>query len=571
MSEQFDMLIRGGTVVDGTGAPGYAADVAIRDARVAAIGEDLDGTATEEIDATGRVVCPGFVDIHTHYDAQAMWDNRFTCSPWHGVTTAIVGNCGFGIAPMRPENRNTAMRTLEKVEGMSFEALSAGLGEQWPFVTFPEYLDALESGGTAINVAALVGHTPLRLWVMGADSTERTANEAEVAEMADLAREAVQAGAIGFSTSVAATHHGHGGKPVPSRLADFHEVDTLVGAVSGEGARFLQAAMGRGLFNEEFEDLARRHDITITWTALLAGMTGKGKHHGYLETAAAQQADGLRIVPQVACRPIMFDFRFDEPYPFELLDCFGEVRNADRAAKAEAYADPAFRERFRAESAPDAKNVNAGWAKRALVSRHDPDPSIEERGLEELAAERGVDPEDLALDLALESDLTTRFRFAFLNHDQEEVRDLIQDPHTVITLSDAGAHADQLCDACWSTHLLGHWVRDEGALPLEAAVHALTQRPAELVGLADRGVLAEGRPADVVVFDPETVGHKPLRRVADLPGGAERLLADPVGVDAVIVNGTMLRDSEGDRIPEGGDLPGRLLRGGTARHANGAG
>ena len=331
-------------------------------------------------------------------------------------------------------------------------------------------------------------------------------------------------------------------------------------AVADAGAPLVQAAMGRGLFNEEFEDLARRHRVAITWTALLAGMTGKGKHWGYLETAARQQAEGLRIVPQVACRPIMFDFRFDEPYPFELLECFAEVRNSDRDAKAEAYADPAFRERFRAASTPGARNVNAGWARRAVVSRHEPDPSLEERPLTDIAAERGIPPEDLALDLAIESDLTTRFRFAFLNHDSEEVRDLIRDPHTVITLSDAGAHADQLCDACWSTHLLGHWVRDEGALTLEAAVHALTQRPAELVGIAGRGVLAEGMAADLVVFDPETVGHAPLRRVADLPGGAERLLADPIGVHAVVVNGTVLRDSAGDRIAAGGELPGRLLR-----------
>ncbi|MGI9578424.1 MAG: N-acyl-D-amino-acid deacylase family protein [Microthrixaceae bacterium] len=558
-----DLLIRGGTVVDGTGAPGFEADVAIRDGRIERIGHDLDpAEAAEVIDATGLVVCPGFVDIHTHYDAQIIWDRRLSCSPWHGVTTAVLGNCGFGIAPMRPEHRTTAMRTLEKVEGMSFEALSAGLGNEWEFTTFAEYLDVIEQRGPAVNVAALVGHTPLRLWVMGDDATERAATEAEIDEMTDLARGAVAAGAIGLSTSMAATHHGHGGKPVPSRLAAFDETDALVEAVAGAGAPFVQAAMGRGLFNEEFEDLAGRHDVTITWTALLAGMTGKGKHWGYLRTAARQQDQGLRIVPQVACRPIMFEFRFDEPYPFELLDCFAEVRNADRDAKAEAYADPGFRERFRVESAPDARNVNADWAQRCVVSRHDPDPTLEERPLEEIAAERGMPPEDMALELALESDLETRFRFAFLNHDAGEVRDLIRDTHAVITLSDAGAHADQLCDACWSTHLLGHWVRDEKALTLEAAVHALTQRPAQLVGLAGRGVLTEGMAADVVVFAPDTVGHAPLRRVADLPGGAERLLADPTGIHAVVVNGTVLRDDGGDRIESGGNLPGRLLRSG---------
>jgi N-acyl-D-aspartate/D-glutamate deacylase len=563
-----DLRITGGTVVDGTGAPAHRADVAVSGGRVTAIGRSV-GPAEETIDATGAVVTPGFVDIHTHYDAQAMWDRRLTCSPWHGVTTAVLGNCGFGIAPMRPEHREAAMRTLEKVEGMSYDALAAGLGREWPFTTFPEYLDVLEQRGTSVNVAALVGHTPLRLWAMGEEATERAATEEEVATMAALVAEAVGAGAIGLSTSHAATHHGHGGRPVPSRLAAFDEVDALVGAMAGAGGTVLQAAMGRGLFDEEFEALVRRHGITVTWTALLAGMTGPGSHHRYLRTAARQQAEGLPIVPQVACRPIMFDFRFDEPYPFELLDSFAEVRDADREGKARLYADPGFRRRFRAETAPGARNVNAGWAARAVVSRHDPDPSVEERPLVELAAERGVPPEDLALDLALASGLTTRVRFAFLNHDQDEVRDLIRDPHTVVTLSDAGAHADQLCDACWSTHLLGHWVREEQALGLEDAVHALTQRPAELMGITDRGVLAEGRPADVVVFDPDTVGHAPLRRVADLPGGAERLLADPLGVEAVVVNGVVLRRGDRECLPSGAPLPGRLLRGGRAAPSDG--
>ena len=245
-----DLLIRGGTVIDGTGAPAGRAEVAIDGDRITAVGELDDTQAREVIDATGLVVCPGFVDIHTHYDAQVVWDRRLTCSPWHGVTTAVLGNCGFGIAPMRPKHRTTAMRTLEKVEGLSFEALSAGLGDEWEFTTFPEYLDLIERRGPAVNIAALVGHTPLRLWVMGSDATERGADDSEIEQMASLAGEAVAAGAIGLSTSMAATHHGHGGKPVPSRLAALEEVDALVGSVAGAGAPFVQAAMGRGLYNE---------------------------------------------------------------------------------------------------------------------------------------------------------------------------------------------------------------------------------------------------------------------------------------------------------------------------------
>ena len=558
-----DLKIVGGTIVDGTGRPGERGDVAIDDGRITALG-DVPGDADRTIDATGCIVCPGFVDIHTHYDAQILWDRRLSCSPWHGVTTIVMGSCGFGVAPMRPDHRETIMRTLEKVEGMSFDALHAGLGTDWPFVSFEQFVDVIEAQPTTINVASYIGHTPLRLFVMGDEATERAATPDEVAQMQDLVRSAMAAGAIGFSTSQAATHHGAGGKPVPSRLADFDEIDALVGAMAESGRGVMQAAMGRTLFNDQFSDLAERHGITITWTALLAGLTGPGSHRVYLDTAAEQRRAGHMVVPQVACRPIMFDFHFGEPYPFELLGSFDDVMRADHATKMELYRDPAFRAAFRAETSDDAKNVNAGWSARAVVSRHDPDPSIEEQRLDELAAARGMDPVDLALDLSLESGCTTRFRFAFLNHDEAEVEELITDDNTIITLSDAGAHADQLCDACYSTHLLGHWVRDRQVMTLESAIHSLTQKSAEMMGITDRGVLAEGRPADVVVFDPDTVGTSAPRRVADLPGDAERLVTDPFGIEAVIVNGTVIREGNDDAVDDEAQFPGRFLRAGSA-------
>jgi hypothetical protein len=337
-------------------------------------------------------VSPGFVDIHTHYDAQILWDRMLSISPWHGVTTAVLGNCGFGVAPMRVEHREVAMRTLEKVEGMAYEALSAGLGSDWPFITFPDYLDAVERLGSAINVAAYVGHTPLRLYVMGEDATEREATAQEVEAMQGLVREAMSAGAIGFATSQAATHHGAGGKPVPSRLAAFSEIDALVGAMAESGRGIMQAAMGRTLFNDEFTDLATRHGVPVTWTALLAGMTGPGNHRRYLDRAAeqhdagltivpqvagnhrryldraAEQHDaGLTIVPQVACRPIMFDFHFDEPYPFELWPLFRHTMTTDRQGRMRLYSDPDFRAKFKTESEVGAKNANAGWPHRTVM------------------------------------------------------------------------------------------------------------------------------------------------------------------------------------------------------------
>lgn len=560
----YDLKIAAGTIVDGTGDPGVRGDVGIVDGRVVALGNAPEDAA-EEIDAAGMVVSPGFVDMHTHYDAQLLWDPGVTCSPWHGITTVVIGSCGFGIAPTRPEHRETIMRTLEKVEGMAYEALAAGLGEVWPFESFPDYLDTIEARGTAVNVAAYVGHTPLRTWVMGPDATEREATGDEIARMRALVSEAMEAGAIGLSTSHAAAHHGAQGKPVPSRLAAFAEIDALMGAIAeSESGGVFQAAMGRRLFHTEFDELWDRHQVPITWTALLADMAGPGSHERFLETAAATQAMGRRIVPQVACRPIMMDFHLAEPYPFEILELFGEVMSRDHEGKRERYASADFRARFRAESETGAKNVNAGWADRTVISRHPTDPLLEERALTEVAAQRGVHPVDLALDLSLETDLQTRFRLAYLNHNEEGVETLITDPHTVVTLSDAGAHADQLCDAGFSTHLLGHWVREKESMSLESAVHELTQRPAELMGIRDRGLLAEGRPADVVVFDPATVAAAPVRRVRDLPGGAERLVSDAIGVRAVVVNGRVIRRDGVDTLEGNEARPGALLRSGAA-------
>jgi N-acyl-D-aspartate/D-glutamate deacylase len=555
----YDYKIVDGVIVDGTGADPFKGDVGIRDGKIVALG-DAGGTAAEVIDAAGCAVAPGFVDIHTHYDAQVLWDRMLSISPWHGVTTAVMGNCGFGVAPMRAEHREIVMRTLEKVEGMAYEALIAGLGTDWPFVTFPQYLDTLERQGTAINLASFVGHTPIRLYVMGEEATEREATDDEIGQMQALVREAMQAGAVGFATSGAATHHGYAGKPVPSRLAGFAEIDALVGAMAESGRGILQATVGKTLFNDEFTDLASRHHVPVTWTALLSGLAGPGSYRRYLEIAADQQQQGLTVVPQVACRPIMFDFHFDEPFPFEMRPLFKETMIADRAGRKRIYSDPEFRKNFKADVAPGMKNPVAGWAERAAISTYPPDPSLEERALVDVAAERGVHPIDLALDLSLETDFATRFRFPILNHDEAEVEDLLTNDNTVVALSDAGAHANQLCDACYATHLLGYWVREKGVFSLQEAVHALTQKPAELMGLNDRGLLATGRPADVVVFDPKTVGAGKLRRVFDLPGGADRLVSDASGIEAVLVNGQLLRRQNQDQIAADAVLPGSVLR-----------
>lgn len=559
----FDLRIDGGTIIDGTGAERFSGDVGIRDGQIVALG-DVKGSAAETIDATGRIVSPGFVDIHTHYDAQILWDRMLTISPWHGVTTVVVGNCGFGVAPTRPEHRDLILKTLEKVEGMSLEALQEGIGDKWPFETFPEYLDAIEKAGSAINVGVLVGHTPLRMYVMGEESTERAATEEEVAQMRKLVGEAVNAGAVGFATSHATTHVGYGGRPVPSRMADFEEIREIASVLGELDKGMMQATVGRDLFFDQFAQIAEETGRPVSWTALLAGMMGPGSHRALLARSAELVEKGIPVYPQVTCRPLNFEFNLEEPFLFESMSVFKPISAADFDGKMKIYADPAFRRRFIEKAGPNSEgNFGTRWDQ-TVISYCPTEPALEERSLVEVARERKLDPIDLMCDLSLENRLKARFRMAVMNTNEDEVEELLTDPNTVLGLSDAGAHASQLCDACFSTYLLSRWVREKKALSLEQAINMLTERPAKIFGLSDRGRLEVGRPADVVVFDPDEVGTSGLRRVNDLPAGAERLLADAFGIDAVVVNGSILRQAGLDRVDPDGTLPGRLLRGGSA-------
>jgi len=558
----YDLCISGGTLIDGTGRPMAPGDVGIRDGRIVALGK-APGTARRRIEADGAYVCPGFVDIHTHYDAQILWDPLLSVSPWHGVTTAVIGNCGFGLAPARPAHRMMILRTLEKVEGMDMAALTAGIGPDWPFETFPQYLDAIEARGMAINLAALIGHTPLRLHAMGEEAFAREATDAETAAMAAMVRQAMDAGAIGFATSQAITHNGYEGRPVPSRLASFAEIEALTRAMLESGRGILQATVGPTLFLRQFEQLARETRARISWTALLTGQTGPGGHRKSLERTRMMVEAGLAVVPQVSGRPLNFDFDLDAPFPFEMLALFKATMETDRDGRKRIYADPAFREAFKDLERGKPMRL-AGWAGRTVVSSAPGHPDWEERLLSDLAREAGRDPVDVMLDLGLESGLAARFRMAMFNYDEAEVAEVLTDPHTVIGLSDAGAHANQVCDACFATDLLGRWVREKSVLSWERAVQMLTSRPAQVFGITDRGLLAPGRPADVVVFDPARVGATRPKRVHDQPGGAPRLIVEPLGIRSVVVNGVVVRDDGRDAVSGSGPLPGRLLRGGSA-------
>ncbi|PCJ16374.1 MAG: amidohydrolase [Gammaproteobacteria bacterium] len=558
----YDIKIINGTIIDGSGAKAYAGEVGIKDGKIVALGNAPDD-ADQVIDAKGNVVCPGFVDIHTHYDAQIIWDRMLTISPWHGVTTTVLGNCGFGVAPTRAEHRDLIVRTLEKVEGMSAETLFEGLGDEWPFETFPEYLDAIEASGSAINVAVMIGHTPLRLYVLGEEATEREATEQEIATMRAIVKESLEAGAIGFASSKSFTHSGYKGKPVPSRLASTEEIMTLASPLGELGQGIMQATVGPGLSFDEFDQISLENKANVSWTALLAGggMFGLGSIDDQLKRTQKSVDKGAKVYPQVTCRPLNFEFSFKEPFVFEMLPLFKKISASTQDEKMATYDGSEFREFF--TQMVEKGRLADAWTGTA-ISWCPAEPALEERLIVDVAKERGLSSADCALDLALRDNLETRFRLPVANADEDQVATLLQDPNIVLGLSDAGAHASQLCDACFSTHLLGHWVREKETLSLEQAVFMLTHRAAQVFGITDRGLLALDRPADVVIFDPETVGCSKLERVFDQPGGADRLVSYASGIDAVVVNGTLLRQNDQDVLSPTGPLPGRLLRNGSA-------
>jgi|TARA_B110000438_G_scaffold27447_1_gene26368 N-acyl-D-aspartate/D-glutamate deacylase len=553
----YDLKVTGGTIIDGTGAPRFLGDLGIKNGKVVAMGS-APSEAVRTIDATGKIVSPGFVDIHTHYDAQVMWDPMVSCSPWHGVTTIVMGNCGFSVAPTRPEHRDLIMRTLENVEGMSVEALRVGLGN-WGFETFPEYLDALQNNGCAVNMAAMIGHTALRMYVMGEDATEREATAEEIATQRRLVTEALEAGALGFATSRANTHVGYGGRPVPSRMATPEEIIEIAQAL-GDVSGVMQATQGRGLSHDEFARVAESTGANVSWTALLASAVGPGSHLKDVEEAHALAARGLPVYPQVAVQPVQFDMSWKAPFIYEGMRLFQPVAQSDFEGRKAYYADQDWRALFK-EKAGNGGKIGDRWA-RTEISSYPLDPSMEGRNVQQMADEMGQDPVDLMLDMALDANLDMRIVQDVLNHDRDEIDELLHDATTVIGLSDAGAHASQLCDAKYSTEFLSTFVRDRQSFDLETAVHMLSQRPAQVFGIEDRGFLAEDGFADVVIFDADEVGHDGKRRVFDLPSGADRLISDAVGINAVIVNGTLIREDGADTVSSSDSLPGKLLRNG---------
>jgi N-acyl-D-amino-acid deacylase len=532
-----DIVITGGTVIDGSGRPGRRADVAITGGRITGVGEGLRGT--EELDATGQVVTPGFIDIHTHYDAQVFWDPSLTPSSFHGVTTVVAGNCGFSIAPIKPEGVGLLAHTLQHVEDMSFDTLSVGV--PWDeFETFPQYLAAVGRRGTALNYGCYVGHTAVRLYVMGDDAYERAATGAELAAMQQVVAEAMAGGAIGFASSASPTHNGDRGRPVPSRVADLAELRALLAPLHDVGRGVVALLPGGEIPFEDVFALQREIGRPITWTALLT-VKGYPWHEKVVADNDAARAEGIEVWPQVSCRPLVFQMNLAEPFTLNMRPSFSALMGVSREERLAAYRDPAWRAATWDEVGGGGGRLPVNWA--AISVAESPNhPDLVDRPVMDLAAERGTTPLDVILDISLDDDLKTRFWSVLANDDPDAIAWLLPRDNVLLGLADSGAHVSQLCDACFATDLLGNWVRDRHVMPLERAVHKLTAEPAAVYGLSDRGLLAEGRAADVCVFDPATVAPGPLRRVYDFPADGERLTADaPVGVTHTLVNGTVIR------------------------------
>jgi len=566
----YDLVIRNGMVIDGSGLPRYRADVGVRHGRVVTIGR-IRERAREVIDADGHVVSPGFVDGHTHMDAQIFWDPLGTSSCWHGITSVVMGNCGFTLAPCAAADKHMVVRNLQRAEDIPPQAMEAGI--TWSWTTYPEFLDALEALPKGINYSGYIGHSAVRTYVMGERAFEEKASEDDLRAMERQVRDAIRAGAMGFTTSRSPAHETPDSRPVASRAATWDEVRRLVGVMGDLNAGIFELA-GEGVdrapddpglrdYHVRLRDLAvetgrpvtfgvfSRRGVPDVWRAYLALLD---------ETAAA----GGRMFAQVHSRSLSALLSFKTQMPFDRLPVWKELRALGLDEQRRKLRDPDLRRRLiEASGARDSRRPVGTEARPADYDWLLVFDTVEgpHRTVADVARDRGQHPAETMIDLALEKDLDLFFLQPVANEDQDYALELMRHPRTVTTFSDSGAHVSQLMDSSLQTHLLSHWVREKEAFTLEQAVNMLTLVPATLWGFADRGLVREGMAADLVVFDPETIAAEMPEVVDDLPAGARRLIQRTRGIAATVVNGEiLLRDGK-----HTGALPGQLLRGPFAR------
>ena len=542
-----DLLIQGATILDGTGAPRFTGDVAVKDGCITQVGKVGD-PARQTVDAAGLALMPGIVDVHTHYDAQVTWDRRLSPSPALGVTTAVLGNCGFGIAPCPVPQRQTVLRNLSVVEGMDLAALENGVN--WEAESFAGYLEQLRRIGPCANVAVLAQHSTIRSAVMGEEaSTRAEPTPAEMAAMQSQVREAMQAGAIGFASSFSPNHAGWAGRPMPSTIAKDEELFAMLAPLKEAGRGIFVMATGPRGTTEYMEKVAAETGRPVFMVTVLTMFNDADpqKAMTYYERCAAARSRGNEVYIHTSCQPLSFDFTLAEPYLLYSHDAFDRIKAAKPEDRGAIYRDPAFRARLRDNLANPKQGIlfYGDWNK---IER-------DGKSIAVLAQQAGRDPLDYFFDLPLDQQLIGKL---FQNNDAG-VAPLLKHDQGVVALSDAGAHLIYFCDAGFGLHFLQHWVRETGAFTLEEGVRRLTSDPAAKYRIPGRGRIAAGAAADLLLFDPATVGVSTLRRAPDLPGGGTRMLRDPAGVHGVWVNGVQVHDGK-NYLALRDRGPGRVLK-----------
>ena len=560
----YDLLVKNGTVIDGSGSPGYRADVGVVDGKIAAIGR-INESAKQTIDADGHIVSPGFVDGHTHMDAQIFWDPIGSCSCYHGVTSVVMGNCGFTLAPCKQEHADMVFRNLERAEDLSRDAMLEGI--DWRWETFPEFLDVIDELPKGINYAGYIGHSALRTYVMGERAFSDAASEDDVRNMQGLVKQAVQAGAIGFSTSRTFNHLTADDRPVASRIAEWDEVRAIVNAVGETGKGLFEIAgeaPGRNPeriaeYHGRLRDLAVESGVPQTW-GMFSVRAAPDLWRPYFDLLDETAAAGGRMFAQVHSRALSSLLSFESNTPFDNWEYWSEFRQLPLAEQAAKMRNPEIKAKLieiasREYTGPRIVGAEARPPEWDYIYPMD-DMVYDKPSMAEIARGKGIHPVELMIDMALERDLKMFFRQPIANEDQAQVLDMMKHPRSVITFSDSGAHVSQIMDSSLQTHLLSYWVREKQAMTLEDAIKQITYNTATMWGLHDRGLLREGMAADLVVFDADNIGAKMPEVVYDLPAGARRLKQTADGILNTVVNGEILLTNN----EHSGAVPGRLLR-----------
>jgi N-acyl-D-amino-acid deacylase len=555
-----DLVIDNATLIDGTGAAARPGSLAVKDGRIAAAGDNV-GAGHDRIDADGLVLAPGVIDLHTHFDAQLLWDPFATPSVALGVTSTVIGNCGFTIAPCRADDRDRTLRNLTHVEAMPLEALRAGV--DWSFESYPEYLQLLERKGTVPNVASFVGHSSVRTYVLREDASRRAATKAEVAEMKRIVIDALRAGAVGFATSTLEQHNGENGVPMPSRLADEHELFELTGALGEVGTGVFMLTKGMTTTVPWLERVAERNGRPVVMAAMFVDPNDPERVFNEFEEISAARSRGRELWGQVGCFPLGMEFTLRHPYPLEALLAWRPAMEAEGSGQFEkVLCDAEFRRAVKAEARtrtlPNRFSYHSLEHMTILEVQQPRHRELVGRKVADVARSHGQDPFDWYLDFGLDGELDAQVDCKLFNTDEDAVRGLLRHPYAAVALSDAGAHLAFLCDAGFGLHLFGHWVRERGDMSLEQAVQSVTSRPADAYRIRDRGRLVPGAWADLILFDPAIVGRGEKHRVWDLPGGASRVDTPALGLHGVWVNGRRVVNERGPIADCG--RPGKVLR-----------